>query len=200
MHSSRLAWNAINNLTGWFRNTHRPCPISAKSIALQLVMNGVFQTKDHESARFLAKKVSDLWRIPTPTGKSISRDFTSDEYTSDLQQLKPGKFPGSYSICPELILHASASMKSWLNKFLSSCMRDLKLPKIWIRATVVAIPKPIKPLRSYKPISLLCTPFKILERLIYNCDKPIIDPLLPRELAGFRRGRSTVDQVILLTQ
>ena len=54
--------------------------------------------------------------------------------------------------------------------------------------------------RSYRPISLLCVPYKIFERLIYARVKPLIDPLLPREQAGFRRGRSTVDQVTLLTQ
>jgi len=48
--------------------------------------------------------------------------------------------------------------------------------------------------------SLLCAPFKIFERLIYARVDPIIDPLLPREQAGFRHGRSTVDQVTLLTQ
>ena len=82
-------------------------------------------------------------------------------------------------------------------------MRHLKLPKIWRRATVVAIPKPMKPLgdpRSYRPISLLCTPFKILERLVYTRVEPILDPLLPREQAGYRRGWLTVDQVTLLTQ
>ena len=43
-------------------------------------------------------------------------------------------------------------------------------------------------------------PYKILERLIYARVEPLIDPLLPKEQAGFRRGKSTVDQVVLLTQ
>ena len=68
---------------------------------------------------------------------------------------------------------------------------------------MVAIPKPIKPVgdpKSYRPISLLCVPYKILERLIYARVEPLIDPLLPKEQAGFRRGKSTVNQVALLTQ
>ena len=68
---------------------------------------------------------------------------------------------------------------------------------------MVAISKPNKPpndTKSYRPISLLCIPCKILERLIYTRIKPVIDPLLPREQAGFRRKRSTVDQVALMTQ
>ena len=49
-------------------------------------------------------------------------------------------------------------------------------------------------------ISLLCVPYKILERLIYARIEPLIDPLLPKKQAEFRRGKSTVDQVVLLTQ
>ena len=44
------------------------------------------------------------------------------------------------------------------------------------------------------------SPYKILERLIYARVEPLIDPLLSIEQAGFRRGKSTVDQVVLLTQ
>jgi len=47
---------------------------------------------------------------------------------------------------------------------------------------------------------MLCVPFKTLERLIYTRVEPIIDPLLPQEQAGFRHGRSTINQVTLLTQ
>ena len=50
--------------------------------------------------------------------------------------------------------------------------------------------------KSYQPISLLCVPYKILERLIYAGVEPIIDPLLPKEQGGFRHGKSTVDQVV----
>ena len=46
----------------------------------------------------------------------------------------------------------------------------------------------------------VCVPYKILERLIYTRVEPLIDPLLPKEQAVFRRGKSTIDQVVLLTQ
>ena len=117
--------------------------------------------------------------------------------------LKSGKALGPDAFCPELILHASSALKSWLSKFLSSCMHQLKLPKIWKRALVVAIPKlnkPFKDPKSYRSISLLFVTFKILGKLIYVSIKPIIDPLLPREQARFRHRRSTKDQVTLLTQ
>ena len=67
----------------------------------------------------------------------------------------------------------------------------------------MAIPKPKKPVedpKSYRTISLVYVPCKILERLIHARLEPIVDPLLPREQAGFRLGRSTVDQTVLLIQ
>ena len=94
-------------------------------------------------------------------------------------------------------------MKSWLRDFLSSWLFRLKIPKTWRRALVVAIPKPIMPVgdpKSYQPISLLCVSYKILQRLIYARIEPIIDPLLSEKPAEFRSGKSTVDQVVQLTQ
>jgi len=179
-----------------------PGPVSANSIASQLVENGAYKTGGHESIRLANKLLSDLWKFPTPEGHSISEPFRPEEFAAALRRLKPGKSPGLDSIFPEFIPHAGSVLKSWFCDFLNSCMRLLKNPKILRRALVVAIPKPEKPLgdpKSYRPVYLLCIPFKILERLIYARVEIITDPLLAREQAGFRHGRSAVDHVTLVT-
>ena len=160
----------MNKLTDRSRHSPRHCPVSADAIASQLVKNGKYEAADCNSSRLVSQEVSDLWRATTPDAVNISGTFSQKKFTAALQHLKPGKAPGPDSIWPELILHAGAALKSWLRDFLSSCLRRLKIPKIWRRALVVAIPKPTKPVgdpKSYRPISLLCVPYKILERLIY---------------------------------
>ena len=195
-HSTRKAWSILNNLTGRSRRSPRHCAVSANDIASALVNNGKYEDTDRKSSRLVSQEVSDLWRASTTSAVNVCGSFTPSEFAAALKHLKPGKAPGPDSICPELLLHAGAALKSWLSGFLSSCLHYLKIPKIWRRALVVAIPKPMKPVKdpkSYRPISLLCVLYKILERLIYTRIEPIVDPLLPREQAGFRQGRSTVD-------
>ena len=142
--------------------------------------------------------MSELWKILTPPDFNISEEFSDNELISALNLLKPGKAPSPESICSEFILYGGKTLKSWLREFLSSCLHHLKIPEIWTRADVVAKPKPNKPLddaRSYRPISLQSVPYKIVERR-----KTIIDPHLPFEQAGFRRGRSTLEQVTRMSQ
>ena len=159
--SSRKAWSIINNLTDRLRYGPHNCPVSANTIAAQLVKNGKYEGVDHKSSRLISQEVSDLWRALIPSPVNLSGDFSSREFTAALQHVKPAKAPGPDSICPELVIHAGTALKSWSRGFLSSCLRQLKIPQVWRRALVVAIPKPNKPVedpKSYRPISLLCVP------------------------------------------
>ena len=183
-HSSRKAWSILNNLTGRSRHSPRHCPVSVDAIASQLVRNGKYKAVDRKSSRLVFQEVSGLCRATTPDAVNISENFSQKEFAAALQHLKPGKALGPDSICPELILHAGAALKPWLRDFISSCLRRLKISKIWRRALVVAIPKLGKPMgdpKSYQPISLLCVPYKILKRLIYTRIEPLINLLLPKE-------------------
>ena len=139
-HSSRKAWSILNNLTGRSRHSPRHCPVSADAIASQLVRNGKYEAVDRKSSRLVFQEVSDLWRATTPDAVNISDNFSQREFTATFQHLNPGKAPGPDSICSELILRARAALKSWLRDFLSSCLRQLKIPKIWRRALVSQSP------------------------------------------------------------
>ncbi|KAJ3605796.1 hypothetical protein NHX12_027840 [Muraenolepis orangiensis] len=150
----------------------------------------------------------------TPGAPSVEVDmsgqFTTAELRATIGNLRQGKSPGHDNIHPEFVTHQSETTSAWLCSFFSSCFQRSKLPKTWRRAAVIALLKPgktgpgktLRPTdpKAYRPISLLCVPFKILERMILSRIEPVVDPQLPREQAGFRRGRSTVDQVTLLTQ
>ena len=134
---------------------------------------------------------------------NLSVDFTDEEIAQAIKQLKANTAPGIDSIHPEFIIHQGPKVSQWLGAFYSSCLRRCKLPKIWRRAHINAIPKPNKPRddpKGYRPISLLCVPYKLLERLLLSRISPVVDPQLPREQVGFRPGKSTVDQVTLLAQ
>ena len=140
----------FKQLTSRSRHSPHHCLVSADAIASQLVKNGKYEAADCKSLRLVSQKVSDLWRATTPDPVNISDTFSQREFTAALQHLKPGKAPGPNSIWPEHIVHAGAVLKSWLRDFFSSCLLRLKIPKIWRRALVVAIPEPTNPVGNPK--------------------------------------------------
>ena len=90
-HSSRKAWSIINNLTGRSRHGPRHCPVSANSIASQLIRNGKYEDIHRESSRLISQEVSDSWRAPTLSPVNHSGDFSPRKFAAVLQQLKPSK-------------------------------------------------------------------------------------------------------------
>ncbi len=85
---------------------------------------------------------------------------------------------------------------SWIEK---------KCPKQWKKAEIVTIPKPGKDpslTTSYHPNSLLSCTSKLMERLVQTRMQYFLESknVLHPSQAGFRRGRSTNEQIHRLTQ
>ena len=116
--------------------------------------------------------------------------------------LKCGKAQGLDNIPPKFLKHLGHNCLSWLREFYSSSLNRVTIPTIWRKATVITVAKPNKPMddpRSCRPISLLCVPHKLLERLILFRFEPVVGHQLPTQHDGFRSGRCTVQQVVKLT-
>ena len=195
-----MAWKTFNRLTG---RSSRPtqCPVSANSIAEQLLANGRLKDPAKDHTRSIKQETTKLWQAPG-ADSFLSTPFTSEELSTAIGQLKSGEAQGPDNIPPGFLLHCGQRSQNWLKEFYSSCLSKLTIPKIWRRATIIALPTPNKPTdnpKNYSPISLLCVPFKVLERLLLARLDPIVDPQLPNQQAGFRRGCSTVHQIVKLT-
>ena len=99
-------------------------------------------------------------------------------------------------------MHLSKECQNWrVHDQLHATHKGTK--KIWRRAKIIAILKKGKnpdEAASYRPISLPSIGYTLLERLIYNRLLPLVDPQLPREQAGLRPRRSTLEQVVKLTE
>ena len=91
----------------------------------------------------------------------------------------------------------------WLLDMLNDCLKQQQIPNVWGKAKVVALLKPGKYLespKSYRPIALLCSLYKLLERMILTRLQCKIEHRLIPQQAGFRPGKSCCSQVLNLTQ
>ncbi|KAI5730977.1 hypothetical protein M8J77_002861 [Diaphorina citri] len=81
-------------------------------------------------------------------------------------------------------------------------MNKGQIPSKLKHAKIIALLKPGKPEdspSSYRPIALLSSVYKLLERLLYNRISTKIFNTIPIEQAGFRPGRNCADQVLAFT-
>ena len=128
--------------------------------------------------------------------------FTTSDIDSALNNVKTGTAPGYDNIHPEFLTHLGPRARTWMALFFTRIIKDNQIPKIWRRAKVIAIEKPGKDpnlAASYRPISLLSVCYKFLERLVLQRTSPTVETILSPDQAGFRKNRSTFDQVSALT-
>jgi hypothetical protein len=123
-----------------------------------------------------------------------------DEIISILRNLKNSKAPGIDGINNSLLKQLPPRGIEFMKFIINSCMNLSYFPKCWKHAKVIALHKPGKPTTdpySYRPISLLSSISKILERVILHRITQHIDEngIIPEQQCGFRAKRSTTYQI-----
>ena len=113
--------------------------------------------------------------------------------------------PGPDNISNKCLKILPVSYIYFLTAIFNACLLNSFAPECWKTATVKMIPKPMKDLKNvtnYRPISLLNTLSKILERCIQNRLLEWINKenVISKFQSGFVKKRQTRDHLIRLTQ
>ena len=129
---------------------------------------------------------------------NLTSPFTAQEFSNGITALKNSKAIGLDGIFTEKLKHFGQQAKKWLLELFNRCVETNRIPKIYRKSRVIALPKPGKDLslpKSFRPISLLCHPYKLLERL-----SPVVEPKIIPQKVGFREGKYTTGQLLNLMQ
>ena len=174
--------------------------VTANEVAHQLLLNG-YVKKDRQKAKHIQKQqreaLSDI-----PETSNLSQAFTTDKIINALKATQAGKAAGPDGISPHVLQNIGPAAARWLQAFYDDMMATANNPKIWRSANVIAIRKHGKHIdepTSYRPISLLCCCYKLLEHLLLTRLAPTFESVIPTDQAGFRKKRNTCDQVLTLT-
>jgi hypothetical protein len=151
----------------------------------------------------LERKARSKWRdfMRNAPDKSKPPPFSTEELRTALHRVKIGMAPGYDNIHPEFLQHLGPIGLEWLANF-SHVTCESKIPKIWRQTKVIALENPGKDPNvadNYHLISLLSVCYKLLERLVLERISPTVEKMLSTDQVGFRKGRSTCDQVTALT-
>ena len=148
-----------------------------------------------------ARESRDIFRIikqENPLDRAFT-PFTAFDTAEAIRRSKNSTAAGPNDITPLHLKHLGPQGLAFLTRLYNLSVRDACVPVIWRSANVVPVLKPGKTAdqgTSYRPISLLCPEFKVLERLLLPALSASLKPNPNQH--GFRPERSTVSAMMPL--
>lgn len=201
-------WKATKKI----KQPQRPCPPIRQA-------NGNWARNNVEKGKTFADHLKDVfnpWPIPTNKEDSdeidnllaspFQMDFPITKFSrSDVakiikREINPKKSPGYDLITGKILHEITTKCLAQLTQIFNAVLRLNYFPCQWKVSQIIMILKPGKQpenVSSYRPISILPTLSKVMEKLIQERLKPIIEQrnIIPNHQFGFRNKHSTIEQV-----
>ena len=127
---------------------------------------------------------------------------TFEETQYAINKLKNNKAAGPDAIPAELLKCGGNDLAFIIWELISLIWERETLPSDWNVSTMCPIHKKGDVLNcgNYRGISLLPVTYKVFSTILFNRLSPIVDDIVGEYQCGFRKGRSTIDQIFTLRQ
>ena len=141
------------------------------------------------------KKISDQNR------GAIDGDITLEEVLRATKELAKNKAPGIDGI-PAEFFQENEHVTKWLHKIILEAEKEKQLPESQRTSVVKLLFKKgdRKQIENYRPLSLACTDYKILAKVITNRIRPTLREIIGTEQQGFVDGGDIIGNVILVKE
>jgi hypothetical protein len=206
--TSANPWNMVYKLaTGKMRSNsilttiRRPDGTVTSGLAESVnAMMDHFTPADHEITDSEYHKLITT-QNKTPVTTEDDKLFTTAEVRNAIHAMNRNKAPGEDGITSEILQRAYKLLPNSTTAMYNGCLRTACFAKIWKRAKLIPIVKPGKEacedVTKYRPISLLNTAAKVLEKLLINRKMHHVysNNLMNKNQYGFTPQTSTVDAV-----
>ena len=172
--------------------------------------SGKCLTEENEILNRWTEYCSDLYNYETEWDPTIldcpqipdeeHHPILREEVEAAVKALKMGKSAGVDNIPAELVQAGGKAMIDILTTICNKIWKTGEWPATWTQSLVITLPKKgnLQLCQNYKIISLIGHPSKVMLKMILNRLLPQAEEIIAEEQAGFRAGRSTIEQIFNL--
>ena len=125
-----------------------------------------------------------------------------EEIKAAIKKLRNNKAPGYDGIPGELFKTGCEKLIETIYEFVIKVWRDELLPRAWMKGVICPLHKKGCKMicTNYRGISLLPTVYKVMSAVIHERLTPLAEQQIGSYQAGFRKDRSTIDQIFGIRQ
>jgi hypothetical protein len=146
--------------------------------------------------------VHDVRQMDIHTAEPLVPEPSLVKVEIAIGMLKSYKSPGTDQIPAELIKAGGETLYSEIQRLICCIWNKEELPQMWKESIIVPIYKQgdKTDCNNYRGISLLSTAYRILFNILLARLTPNVNEIFGDHQCGFRRNRSTMDQIFYIRQ
>lgn len=125
--------------------------------------------------------------------------LTDDELFNALKKLPKGKVPGIDGLPVEFFIAFWEDLKGSFSELVQSAFDSFTLPET-MRTSIITLifkKKSREDIRNYRPISLLCSDYKIIAKALAERMKAVLPSVIHKDQTGFLKNRYIGENVTL---
>ena len=163
--------------------------------------HNLFENKDQNFEAQKFEKLLNLENIRKISVSDLGKKITATELGNSLNKMKNDKSPGIDGFTAEFFRVFWKKLKFFVMNAINFCYTKGQMALSWRQSIITCLPKGTKDrtfLKNWRPISLLCVPYKIISGVIAERIKPYLDQIISQSQSGYIKGRNMAENTRLI--